>query len=278
MDPVVLAEKACVGPLFHVADNRAFDAFGLAVERYGQELLHSMYPSGGSRVLYDRLKCPLAGRDEKGRLIQLADAFLGGGPECALFEIKGRWLRNDMLAGAPEEYQRHIREKYSGKVGVGQLARNLSKLANEEWKAEASDVNGVESAFPVMIVYDDRLDAPLHPRFLAIEFARRLYDEDALRHVRVGNWTIAPLTTMTIDDLEVLEGSVREFGLCELLRDYSRECADRFVSLHNFMASSPKYSKHLLESERVRSAFSAELRSLEEKLHAQAAPGESVTQ
>ena len=71
---------------------------------------------------------------------------------------------------------------------------------------------------------------------------------------------------------------MREFGLCELLRDYSRECTDRFVSLRNFMASSPKYSKHVLESERVRSAFSAELRSLEEKLHAQAAPGESVTQ
>jgi hypothetical protein len=46
LDPVVLAEKACVGPLFHVADNRAFDAFGAAVERYGQELLSSMYPSG----------------------------------------------------------------------------------------------------------------------------------------------------------------------------------------------------------------------------------------
>jgi hypothetical protein len=279
MDPVVLAEKACVGPLFHVADNRAFDAFGVAVERYGQELLRSMYPSDGSGVLYDRLKCPLAGRDEKGRPIELADAFLGGGPECAFFEIKGKWLRDDMLAGAPHEYQRHIREKYSGKVGVGQLARNMSKLANEEWKAEASDVKGVESAFPVMIVYDDRLDAPLHPRFLAIEFARRLYAEDALRHARVGSWTIAPLTTMTIDNLEILEGSVREFGLCELLKDYSREGTDRFVSLHNFMASSPKYSGHLLESERVRSAFSSELLSLEEKLNTHAAPGnESVTQ
>lgn len=71
---------------------------------------------------------------------------------------------------------------------------------------------------------------------------------------------------MTIDDLEVLEGPVREFGLCELLNDYSRECTDRFVSLHNFMATFPKYSRHLLESARVRAAFSAELRSLEEKL------------
>jgi hypothetical protein len=183
-----------------------------------------------------------------------------------------------MLAGAPEEYQKHIREKYSGKVGVGQLQRNISKLANEEWKPETSEVSGVEIAFPVMIVYDDRLDAPLHARFLAIEFARQLYADDALKYVRVGKWTIAPLTTMTIDDLEVLEG-VRDFGLCELLNDYSRECTDRFVSLHNFMSSFPKYSRHLLESARVRAAFSAELRSLEEKLKSRArAPGEGIFQ
>jgi hypothetical protein len=269
LDPVVLAEKACVGPLFHVADNRAFNAFGVAVERYGQELLRSIYPSGAG-ALYDRLKCPLAGRDEKGRPIQLADAFLSGGPECTFFEIKGRWLRDDMLAGAPEQYQGHIREKYSGKVGVGQLARNISKLAKEEWKAVASDVSSVEITFPVMVVYDDRLDAPLHPRFLAIEFAKQLYAEDALRHVHVGKWTIAPLTTMTIDDLEVLEGSVRDFGLCELLKDYSRECTDRLVSLHNFMASFPKYSRHLLENARVRTGFSAELQSLGEMLKSHA--------
>ena len=268
IDPVVLAEKACVGPLFHVGENRAFSAFGVAVERYGQELLRNMYPSGNAGMLYDRLRCPLEGRDEKGRPVQLADAFLGGGSECAFFEIKGKWLRGDVLAGAPEEYQRHIREKYSGKVGVGQLARNISKLANEKWRVEAEELTGVESVFPLMIVYDDRLDAPLHPRFLALEFARRLYEDDTLQHVRVGKWTIAPLTTMTIDDLEVLEGSVREFGLCELLKDYSRECTDRFVSLHNFMASFPKYSRNLLESSRVRAAFSAELRALEEELGA----------
>jgi hypothetical protein len=268
IDPGLLAEKACVGPLFHVGENRAFDAFGMAVERYGQEVLRNMYPSGSASVLYDRLKCPLEGRDERSRPVELADAFLSGGSECVFSEIKGKWLREDVLAGAPEEYQRHIREKYSGKVGVGQLARNISKLAKEEWRAEGKELIGVEHAFPMMVVYDGRLDAPLHPRFLAMEFARCLSGNDILGYVRLGKWTIAPLTVMTIDDLELLEGSVREFGLCELLKDYSRECTDRFVSLHNFMASFPKYSRNLLESARVRAAFSAELRALEEKLGA----------
>lgn len=73
-----------------------------------------------------------------------------------------------------------------------------------------------------MVVYDDRLDAPLHPRFLAIEFAVCLSGDETLEHVRVGKWIIAPLTVMTIDNLEILEGSIGEFGLCELLKDYSR--------------------------------------------------------
>ena len=277
VDPVLLAEKACVGPLFHVGENRAFDAFGMAVERYGQELLRNMYPSGSSGLLYDRLKCPFEGRDERGRSRQLGDAFLGGSSECFFFEIKGKWLREDVLAGAPEVYQRHIREKYSGKIGVGQLARSISMLAKEEWRAEAEELIGVESVFPVMVVYDGRLDAPLHPRFLAMEFARCLVGEDTPGHVRLGKWIIAPLTVMTIDNLEVFEVAVREFGLCELLKDYSRECTDRFVSLHNFMGSFPKYSPHLLESARVRAAFSAELQSLEEKLKSPAPSGDRAS-
>ena len=78
VDPVFLAEKACVGPLFHVGENRAFDAFGMAVERYGQELLRNMYPLSGAVQLYDRLRCPLEGIDEKGEGLELADAFLDG--------------------------------------------------------------------------------------------------------------------------------------------------------------------------------------------------------
>jgi len=228
--------------------------------------LRSMYPSPESTLLYDRLHLPLRGRDKRGSEIQLADAFLGGGPECVFFEIKGRWLREDVLAGAPEDYQQHVREKYSGRIGVGQLARNISNLALGEWRTEAEELAGVERIFPVMVVYDDRLDAPLHPRFLAQEFARSISGNDALGNLRVGKWMVAPLTVMTIDNLELLEGSVHKFSLFDLLRDYSSECPDRFVSLQNFMASFPRYSRNLFESGRVRAAFSAEFRTLGEKL------------
>ncbi len=75
---------------------------------------------------------------------------------------------------------------------------------------------------------------------------------------------MAPLTVMTIDDLEILESSLREFSLCDLLKDYSHECPDRYLSLHNFMASSRNYSSKFFENERARSEFSKELRTLEE--------------
>jgi hypothetical protein len=75
------------------------------------------------------------------------------------------------------------------------------------------------------------------PSVLAREFSRTLCGYDSPGHTQIGEFTVAPLTVMTINDLEILEYSVREFSLGELLRDYSLECPDRFMSLHNFMAS-----------------------------------------
>jgi hypothetical protein len=49
---------------------------------------------------------------------------------------------------------------------------------------------------------------------------------------------VAPLTIMTILDLENLESSVGKFSLVDLLSDYTRACPDRVRSLHNFMALS----------------------------------------
>ena len=201
--------------------------------------------------------------------MQLADAFLGGGSECIFFEIKGRWLKEEVLVGAPEDYQKELRDKYSGeKIGVGQIVCNILGLANRRLQTEGEELRGVERIFPVLVAYDYRLDAPLHPRFLARDFARGLSGDDTIREIRAGVWSVAPLTVMTIDDFEILESSVGEFSLCELLRDYSRECGDRFVSLHNFMASYVKYAQKMRENARVRSAFSAELRALEERFEA----------
>jgi hypothetical protein len=55
---------------------------------------------------------------------------------------------------------------------------------------------------------------------------------------------------MTVRDLEHLESSVGQFGFCQLLADYSRECPDRMRSLHNFIAFSG-YADKIKPSERL---------------------------
>jgi len=49
---------------------------------------------------------------------------------------------------------------------------------------------------------------------------------------------VAPLTIMTVQDLENLEKSIGHFSLADLLASYTRECPDRMRSLHNFIAFS----------------------------------------
>ena len=105
------------------------------------------------------------GRGARGAEVELADAYLGGGAEGVLFEIKGKWLRDDVLSGAPENYQEHVRQKYAGH-GVGQIAQSISKLASGEWSPVKNELAGVRYIFPVLVTDDEKLDAPLHPRFL----------------------------------------------------------------------------------------------------------------
>jgi hypothetical protein len=59
---------------------------------------------------------------------------------------------------------------------------------------------------------------------------------------------VAPLTIITIQDLENLERSIEGFGFIDMLRDYDRECPDRMRSLHNFLAFSG-YAGKIVPSE-----------------------------
>ena len=69
---------------------------------------------------------------------------------------------------------------------------------------------------------------------------------------------------MTLDDLEDLESSLENFSLCELLREFSNDCPDRIVSLHNYLATS-RFQSKIIYSKRVRQDFSKNSRELEER-------------
>jgi hypothetical protein len=265
MEAVFYAERASVGPLFLITagvpratSDQIFSAFGYAFEEYAGSLLRRMYPVPGPGLV-DRLCCDVHGRDRAGQPVQITDACLNDVTEAILFEMKAVWVRDDVvLDDNYERYLDHLRDKYGVRTngkggrsikGVGQLARTITNLTSGEWTPLTEDFTRVEQLYPVLLVHDPLLDAPVHGKFLATEFAAALVPEEVGRTgmMRKGRFWVAPLIVMTIDDLEALETSIEHSSLLDLLRDYSVACSDRVASLHNYLAAS-EYRRKLYYS------------------------------
>ena len=278
-DATLLSEKITVGPLFlALRDENAndlFQAFGRAYEQFCNDILEGVYPSG-SVLLAQRFFRNWKGTNSAGEEVELADACLCEANSLVLFESKGVWLP-DSASANPEQYQAGLRERYArvarGKgrgrakpKGTEQLARTIRNLSTGEWRPKDFQLDQTVDIYPVLLSYDYRLDAPLTPYFLAREFARGLGGsaEDEPRVIQIPRFRVAPLITMTLDDLEDLESSLENFSLCELLREFSNDCPDRIVSLHNYLATS-RFQSKIIYSKRVRQDFSKELKRLEER-------------
>jgi len=253
MDPVFYAERASAGPLFLISEGadrskseQIFSAFGYAFEAYAGEILQAMYPK--TPVLVNRLRLDVRGRDSRGNQVQIADACLNDVTDIVLVEAKARWVVDDKVLDQDyETYLEHLRDRYGAKTtgnatptGVAQLARAITNLASGEWNATDEDFSQAERIYPVLLVHDQLLDAPVHGQFLAGEFQRALYPDKAPRigDMQKGRFRITPLILMTIEDLENLETSTRHFALRDLLCEYSAACPDRMESLHDFIARS----------------------------------------
>ena len=64
---------------------------------------------------------------------------------------------------------------------------------------------------------------------------------------------VASLMILSIDDLESLESSVGQFSLMEAIAEYDRQCPDRAVDFHTFLAHSRfadsiRPSQHVMEA------------------------------
>ena len=258
LDPVMYGETLAIGPLFRLIAkepenaNMLFGYFGLAFERYAVDALRLMYPSG-SGVLAQRLMANTTGCDGNGFAFEI-DAALNDVTELVVFEMKAAWLREDSLLDATgAAFAEQLRRKYGvistegglgeRPKGVAQLAKIIGAVARKEWIGENGEFSQAIKIYPVLVVHDDRLDAPGCGKFLDDEF------RSLLGTVPRGV-VVAPLTLMTIDDLENLETSLAEFGLRDVLRDYEQECPDRMRSLRSFITTS-RYASKLKYSRRV---------------------------
>jgi hypothetical protein len=247
LDPVFFAEKATVGPLFHVLcqtnHNRLFSAFGDAFEAYVGNILRQVYPDPGlylARRLYSDV------REAKKNGIQVADFIIDDVTDMVVIEAKAVWIKDEKMSqGNPKMFVEHLRAKYGGEdkdKGYKQLARSLRKLSSQEWQPAGIDLTSIKRAFPVLLVHDSLLDAPVSGHFLSDEFRQQLQPEslDADGWMVKGSFRVAPLVVMTVDDLECLESSLSKFTLVDLLKAYSTATPDRLVSLHNFLAANPE--------------------------------------
>jgi DNA-binding Xre family transcriptional regulator len=255
LDPTFFSESITAGPLFHLmahADDGKrkgiLGAFGVAFEDYANDVLRRMYPT--RQGLVQRLHCNVEGRDAGRRLFEI-DAVINDVTELVIFEMKAAWLRDDAILDDAKLIN-HIRAKYgvapdgAGQdrpQGVAQLARIIGAITRGEWSGEQGEFASAQLIYPVLVVHDTRMDAPLYGDFLDKDFVV------ALGAIPAGK-RVAPLTVITIKELEHLESSVDKFSLRNLLADYTKACPDRVRSLHNFMAYSD-YGKKIAPSAKL---------------------------
>jgi len=243
LDPVFFSDKAVVGPLFHVLSktNNLLMQFGYAFEDYVKNILQRVYPDSDS-YLTKRLYADV--KELRNNGIQVADFIIDGVSEIVVIEAKAVWMRDDMMShDDPKVFVEHLQAKYGGegsksKKGYKQLARSVSKISTQEWQPAGIDLTRTKRVYPVLIVHDDLLDAPVFGHFLAEEFRNELQPDslDAGGWMIKGRYHVAPLIVITIDDMECLESSLTTFTLVDLLNAYSKATPDRLVSLNNFLA------------------------------------------
>ena len=248
LDPVFFTEKANVGPLFHLMDagtpkktsDALFTEFGHAFETYAGSILRRIYPDPGPH-LAKRLYADV--RETKNNGAQVADFIIDDVSEIVVIEAKSVRIQDDKIShGKPAIFVEHLRTRYGGEKteqGYKQLARSIRKISAQEWHPAGIDLTRTKRIYPILLVHDDFLDAPLSGYFLANEFNLQLHPDS----LETGGWMVkgrfrvAPLIVMTIDDLECLETSLCKFTLVDLLKAYSASVPDRLASLHNFQAA-----------------------------------------
>jgi hypothetical protein len=251
LDIAFFTDKASVGPLFHLLQQNLrrnqgrdiFSAFGYAFEEYACEILKRMYPDSPSGLV-DRFMCNYPGIASGGNRVQITDAILDDVNQTALFEMKAKWIRDDrLLSENPDEYIRYIISQYSNEQPRLQLATSITKLESGEWVPENGRVPSTR-IYPILLCYDSLLNALGYSWMFAEAFKAGLQPDHApeVGDMEKGRYRVTPMILMTIDVLEDLEASVKNFNLCTLLSDYSAKCANRMDSLHSFIRGS-EYQK-----------------------------------
>jgi len=248
LDPVFLAEHACVGPLFLLARSRGkskvnilFQSFGDAFESYVGGLVQDRYPNGVGLVRRSFLNVTLT-RDGQ-QVGQIDAAILLDQDALCIIEAKAVFIRDDTLDDN-HAYIEAVGKKYGASPdgrgerlqGVGQLARAAASLAAGDLGPELPDeIRSALVLYPVLLVHDRNLDAPGTAEYLAQEFQRQLAPDQRIGGcVQKGRLRVALPIVLTVDDFEWLQASLENFSLVDFLREFSSSAPTRNASIRDF--------------------------------------------
>jgi hypothetical protein len=258
-DSILLADSVTVGSLFHLLsvrnENEVFGKFGDAFEEYAGDVLSKMFPVGTG--LHQTLHRKVLYPDVDGQKFEI-DACLDYVDQLVLLEAKAVFIPDKSVVECNEAaFRAELRKKYfygERPVGVGQLARAIRSLANRAWRGLNPNA-GLRLVYPVLVVHDRLLQEPFVTKFLADLLTAEL---GASRVYGAWQWQVygfrfAPLTILTIDDLENL-GSSPGIDFLDLLQSYSADVPKRNGSLHDYIASTERFRDELQINEMLANA------------------------
>lgn len=238
LDPVIYADKTTLGPLFMINTpfHERIGHFGKAFEKYAQHILQIMHPEPEPQLLFgDTLIVPRTNEE-------ICDAALIDDESLILFEMKAVFIPDDILFDEDyEQYVNALRSKYGKhrndpRVG-DQLAKAINNLITTTWALPNCSIRKIKRIYPILIVYDSLLELKGHFWFCNADFKMALTPDGILAESKLvmakGQWEIAPLTIMTVDMLEDLEASVKNFSLTQLLYDYFSFYDANFLDANN---------------------------------------------
>lgn len=244
LDPVFVAEKCSIGPLFHVLPrtnaNRMFEIFGRAFEQYIGDTLERMFPvaSGLIAPLARNIKASGVSREQ----FEI-DACLNYVTDLVLFEVKAVWGREtDLAPQNAEALLTLLRKRFSvtetSVKGVAQLARVITALVEHGWRGDRDEFDAVKRVFPVIIVHDRLAGSPGFGAFILDEFRKALssHVETGPAEFTCGRFHIFAPVVITSEDLELLEVTIEHVGIRDLIVEYSAWSPDRMSPFSAYLA------------------------------------------
>lgn len=263
LDPRILAEKAVLGPVFHVLRSAGhskrrrdlaqnlFSDFGAAFEEYCLSILRRVYPNLGTlgNMLFPNVSLGTTGE---------IDAVIDFGVVAVIIEFKFATIpERTLLDPDDKEFLSLLRKRYVEDHGISQLVNAIRRILREPVVSNDLNLSKARIFVPLMVVHDPLMIATFSPRFFSDEFKAMMsvrWNNTDRGQAKDGQWILKPIV-LKIEDLEWLENLSYHYSLRDMFLEYSIQDPNRDDSIHNYMYYHNEYSKHAALSPSLDSAM-----------------------